>query len=61
MPADFEKCVKSKGSKIRTISGPSKEHNLDENQYVHYCIDSSGKSYRGEVKVNKGKKVLEEK
>jgi len=60
MPVDFEKCQKKKGSKIRTVSGPSKKHNLGKNEYVKYCIDSSGSSFRGEVEKNKKAEVMEE-
>ncbi|MFW6120246.1 MAG: hypothetical protein ACOC80_05025 [Petrotogales bacterium] len=53
MPKDFENCVK-RGGKVRTVSGPSKKHGLDKNEYVKYCtID--GKTYRGEVKKKKAK------
>lgn len=48
MPADFERCRRD-GGKVRTVSGPSKEHNLSEGEYVRYCV-LKGKSYRGEVK-----------
>ena len=55
MPADFEKC-RAQGGKIRTVSGPSEEHELSAGEYVHYCY-RKGKSYRGEVKKAKlGKK-----
>lgn len=48
MPADFDRCVEN-GGKVRTVSGPNKEHGLKKGEYVRYCtID--GKSYRGEVK-----------
>ena len=48
MPAEFDRCVRN-GGKVRTASGPSKEHGLEKGEYVRYCIDSSG-SHRGHVK-----------
>jgi hypothetical protein len=51
MPKEFESCVKN-GGKVRTISGPSKEHGLGNDEYVRYCY-KDGKSFRGEVKKNK--------
>ena len=51
MPKDFEKCVQS-GGKVRTVSGPSKEHGLENDEYVKYCY-KGGKSYRGHVQKNK--------
>lgn len=51
IPKAFEDCVK-RGGKVRTVSGPSKKHGLEKNEYVKYCsID--GKTYRGEVKKKK--------
>lgn len=51
MPKGFENCVK-RGGKVRRVSGPSKKHGLEKNEYVNYCtID--GKTYRGEVKKKK--------
>jgi len=52
MPRDFDKCVAA-GGKVRTESGPCKEHGLEANQYVKYCI-LGGKSFRGHV-VTKSK------
>jgi hypothetical protein len=49
MPKAFEKCVKN-GGKVRTVSGPSKKHGLDDGEYVKYCTDKNGKTHRGEVK-----------
>ena len=51
MPAPFDSCVKG-GGKVRTVTGPSKEHGLKEGEYVHYCT-LKGKSHRGYVKRNK--------
>jgi len=51
IPKAFENCVK-KGGKVRTVSGPSKEHGLKKGEYVKYCT-IGGKSYRGEVKKKK--------
>jgi len=51
MPEAFEKCRRN-GGKIRTVSGPNKEHGLKENQYVHYCV-IQGESFRGEIKTKK--------
>lgn len=58
MPADFEKCV-SDGGRVRTVSGPDKEHGLGKGEYVKYCY-KNGKSFRGEVhkKKKKGKSYL---
>lgn len=56
MPASFDKCVKN-GGKVRTISGPNKEHGLKTGEYVHYCT-LNGKSYRGYVKKKKSKKKM---
>jgi len=50
MPADFDRCVKD-GGKVRTVSGPSKEHGLKEGEYVRFC-SKGGKSYRGYVQKN---------
>ncbi len=58
MPKAFEECRKKKDSKIRTVSGPSKEHNLKKNEYVHYCV-VNGESHRGEVKTNQKAKMME--
>jgi len=49
MPAGFNSCV-SRGGRVRRVSGPSKEHGLEANEYVNYCY-IGGKSYRGETKV----------
>lgn len=51
MPADFEKCVRAKGSRVRTIK-------LSDNRYMHVCF-LKGKSYKGEVK-KKGENALAE-
>jgi len=52
MPKAFNNCVKQ-GGRVRTISGPNKEHNLKKGEYVKYCY-RNGKSYRGHVqKKNK--------
>ena len=57
MPADFEKCV-AEGGRVRTLSGPDKEHGLEKNQYMHICF-KGGESFAGEVKAKKkGKTVL---
>lgn len=48
MPKSFDKCVKQ-GGRVRTVSGPSKEHGLKKGQYVRFCF-LDNKSYRGEVK-----------
>ena len=52
MPAGFEACVRNNG-RVRTVSGPNKEHGLSANEYVKYCYLGE-KSYRGEVHT-KGK------
>jgi hypothetical protein len=56
MPADFDRCVRQ-GGKVRTVSGPDKEHGLAEGEYVRYCF-SGGKSYRGEVRKKKKSNAL---
>ncbi len=48
MPEDFERCV-NKGGRVRRVSGPDKEHGLQQGEYVNYCYDSQG-SHRGHVK-----------
>jgi len=48
-PADFERCVRQ-GGRVRTISGPNKEHGVGKGEYVKYCY-LNDKSYRGEVKT----------
>lgn len=53
MPKGFENCLKQ-GGRVRTVSGPDKEHGLKKGQHVRYCF-KDGKSYRGEVKTKKGK------
>ena len=53
MPAEFERC-RSKGGKIRTVSGPNKIMGLEKGQYMHICI-LNDKVYRGEVKTKEGK------
>lgn len=57
MPEGFEKCVRS-GGRVRTVSGPNKEHGLKAGEYCRYCY-KDGKSYRGEVK-RKHKPKLED-
>ena len=49
MPADFDKCVRD-GGKVRTVSGPRKDQGIAAGEYVHYCIDKSGTTHRGEVR-----------
>ncbi len=51
MPKEFNDCVKN-GGKVTTVSGPSKDHGLKKDEYVHYCT-INGKTYRGEVKKKK--------
>lgn len=48
MPKEFDACVKN-GGRVRRISGPSKDHGLNEDEYVNYCF-IKGESFRGEVK-----------
>lgn len=52
MPVGFEACIKS-GGRVRRVSGPDKEHGLGKGEYVNYCYDKSGNSFRGEVKTKK--------
>ena len=54
MPEAFEKCVRN-GGRVRTISGPNKDHGLAKSEYVRYCY-INGESFRGEVKKKKKKK-----
>jgi len=53
MPADFERCVKE-GGRVRTVSGPNKQHGVKAGQYVKYCF-KSGKSYRGHTETKEKK------
>ncbi len=46
MPESFNKCVKSKGSKIRTKT-------MSKGRYQRICVDKSGKTYAGEIKTKK--------
>ena len=57
MPADFDRC-QNQGGKIRTVTGPNKEHGLKKGEFVHFCI-LGGKSYRGHVKKNQKLEALE--
>ena len=57
MPADFDRCVAG-GGRVRTVSGPSKEHGLKAGQYVKYCT-LKGKSYRGYTKTSGAAKAME--
>lgn len=54
MPAGFEACVAG-GGRVRRVSGPNKEHGLKKDEYVNYCYDKKGDSFRGEVKTKKHK------
>ncbi len=47
-PQAFDKCVASKGSRVRTIT-------LKNNRYMRICY-LDGESHAGEVKESKGKK-----
>jgi len=55
MPEAFNNCVNNNG-KVRTVSGPSKEHGLKAGQYVKFCT-LGGKTYRGHVHTKKGKSL----
>lgn len=55
MPKEFDDCQRA-GGRIRTISGPNKEHGLKQGQYVHICFKPKGGSVRGEVKSKQDKK-----
>lgn len=50
MPAEFDAC-RAAGGKIRTISGPSQQHGLSANEYIHVCIGKGGKTVMGEKKT----------
>lgn len=52
-PARFDAC-RSKGGRIRTVSGPNKKFGLGARQFVHVCF-LNGKMARGETKTKKGK------
>jgi len=53
-PEDFDRC-RRQGGKVRTVSGPSEEHGLEDGEYVRYCTNN-GRSIRGEVKTKKEKR-----
>ena len=57
MPKEFTDCLSS-GGKVKTVSGPSKEHGLETGEYVKFCI-KDGKTHRGEVHKKK-KPMLED-
>jgi len=48
----FTWCTKQKGSKTRTISGPSKKFGLKKGEYIRICY-FRGKSYVGEKATKK--------
>lgn len=52
MPVEFDKCRQSSG-KLRTVSGPNKQYGLAAGEYMHICIDRTGKVIRGEIKKKK--------
>ena len=47
MPPEFVWCTNQKGSRTRTISGPSKKFGLKKGEYIRICY-FKGKSYLGE-------------
>jgi hypothetical protein len=47
MPAAFDRCVKAKGSRTRTIKPKGKS----SPEYMHVCYTKAGKSFSGEVKT----------
>lgn len=51
MPKAFEQCRKN-GGRIRTISGPNKQWNLKQGEFVHVCFDGKG-AHRGHTKKRK--------
>ena len=53
MPADFERCAKE-GGRVRTVSGPNKQHGLKAGQYRKYCF-KDGKSYAGHTETKEKK------
>jgi len=56
MPAGFDKCMNTKGHKVRTVTGPSKHWGLETSQYMHLCILGAGENlqmYRGEKHTKK--------
>ena len=54
MPKAFTACVK-KGGRVRTVSGPNKEHGLSKDEYVKYCT-LNGETHRGHITKRKGPK-----
>jgi len=38
MPRDFERCLNTKGHRVRTISGPSKQFNLEAGEFIKVCF-----------------------
>lgn len=52
MPLEFNKCRTNSG-KLRTISGPNKLYGLEKGEYMHVCIDKTGKVIKGEIKRKK--------
>ena len=48
MPEDFIKCQKG-GGRMRTVTGPSKQHDLKKGEYRAVCFDKDG-MHQGEVK-----------
>lgn len=57
MPKGFEDCVKN-GGRVRTVSGPSKEHGLKEGEYQKFCYLGDD-SFAGEIhKVKKDRKTF---
>jgi len=56
---EFQSCA-SHGGRVRTVSGPNKEHGLKVGEYVHYCY-LDDKSFRGEVKHKENESKISEK
>ena len=51
MPKAFVVCVKKNG-RVRTVSGPSKDHGLKEGEYQRFCYLGED-SFAGEIKKTK--------
>jgi hypothetical protein len=59
MPKAFTDCVSS-GGRVRTISGPSKQHGLQAGQFRRICFPKGGgHPVLGEIKRNKKSEAVE--
>ena len=53
MPKAFDRCVSS-GGRVRTVSGPSAQFDLNADQYCRVCYDKDG-MHKGHKQVKKDK------